>query len=154
MFAHLSTKEVDKTLALPNDKEMSQTARRINKPGNELVKQTEEEKMKIGKQLKINKEMTGRHDLKMALMKRGVLRVKFNRVRLLMYFTECTKGLHLTIFILCLQENTTKDTKHDLIATERQKALLEVNDSWSHKEESWISLIFSIHYGPAMFNLD
>lgn len=82
MFAHLPSKEVDKTLALPKDKEMSQTARRMNKPGNELAKQTKEEKMKIGKQLKINKEMTGRHDLTMALMKRGVLRVKFNHVRL------------------------------------------------------------------------
>lgn len=70
-----------------------------------------------------------------------------------MYFTECIKGLHLTIFILCLQEDTTKAIQHNLIAAERQKALLEVNDSWSYKE-SWIFLILSIHYGQSMFNLD
>lgn len=58
---------MNKTLTLPNDEEMS-------KAGNKLVKQVKKEKMKNAKKINsstVPKQTPGRHELKMAMMKRG-----------------------------------------------------------------------------------
>lgn len=81
----LHAQEMRKTLALPNDEEMSHTARMMAKPENEPRKQVNEEekgKMRNVKQIKsrtvLPKQTPGRHELKMAMLKRGEysLRVK------------------------------------------------------------------------------
>lgn len=66
---------------MPNDEEMSHTARMMAKPETEMVKQVEEEekeRMKSVKQIKnrtvLPKQTPSRHELKMAMMKRGECR--------------------------------------------------------------------------------
>ncbi|XP_071362802.1 cilia- and flagella-associated protein 100 isoform X2 [Trachinotus anak] len=96
-----------KFLALPIDKKTTHAARMMAKMKKELVGKLEEEeeeeevgneRMKNLKQIKSKttfpKQTPGRHELKMAMMKR---------------------------------ENVTKDSKHDLISMERQKAVLELS---------------------------
>ncbi|XP_035017559.2 cilia- and flagella-associated protein 100 [Hippoglossus stenolepis] len=98
--------EMRKFLALPIDKKTTHAARMMAKIKKELVGELEEEeeeeeereKMKNLKQIKAKptfpKQTPGRHELKIAMMKR---------------------------------ENISKDSKHDLIFMERQKAVLELS---------------------------
>ncbi|XP_070769844.1 cilia- and flagella-associated protein 100-like [Enoplosus armatus] len=97
--------EMRKFLALPIDEKTTHAARMMAKLKKELAEREEEEgeeeetgKTKNPKQIKgrtvLPKQTPGRHELKMAMMKR---------------------------------ENITKDSKHDLISMERQKAVLELS---------------------------
>ncbi|XP_060934941.1 cilia- and flagella-associated protein 100 [Limanda limanda] len=96
--------EMRKFLALPIDKKTTHAVRMMAKIKKELVGDLEEEeeeereKMKNLKQIKakpnVPKQTPGRHELKIAMMKR---------------------------------ENISKDSKHDLIFMERQKAVLELS---------------------------
>lgn len=47
---------------------------------------------------------------------------------------SCVDNLNIKCAVVCLlsPENITKDSKHDLISMERQKAVLEVNDFRSY----------------------
>ncbi|XP_035861621.1 cilia- and flagella-associated protein 100 isoform X1 [Sander lucioperca] len=104
--------EMRKFLALPIDEKTTHAARMMAKLRKELQEHVEEEeeeeeeekkveereKMKNLKEIKsrtvVPKQTPGRHELKMAMMKR---------------------------------ENVTKDSKHDFISMERQKAVLELS---------------------------
>ncbi|XP_035505883.2 cilia- and flagella-associated protein 100 isoform X2 [Scophthalmus maximus] len=97
--------ETRKFLALPIEEKTTHAARMMAKLKKELVGEVEEEeeeekkeKMKNLKQIKgkttLPKPTPGRHELKMAMMRR---------------------------------ENISKDSKHDLISMERQKAVLELS---------------------------
>ncbi|XP_074504005.1 cilia- and flagella-associated protein 100-like [Sebastes fasciatus] len=96
--------EMRKFLALPIGEKTTHAARMTAKLRKELREQVEEEeeeeeeKEKMKKQIKsrtvLPKRTHGRHELKMAMLKR---------------------------------ENVTKDSKHDLISMERQKAVLELS---------------------------
>ncbi|XP_037635401.1 cilia- and flagella-associated protein 100 [Sebastes umbrosus] len=95
--------EMRKFLALPIGEKTTHAARMTAKLRKELGEQVEEEeeeeeKEKMKKQIKSRKVLPkrthGRHELKMAMLKR---------------------------------ENVTKDSKHDLISMERQKAVLELS---------------------------
>ncbi|XP_044219692.1 cilia- and flagella-associated protein 100 isoform X2 [Thunnus albacares] len=95
--------EMRKFLALPIDQKTANNVRMMAKLRKELsgqpeAEEEEKEKMKSLKQTKsktaLPKQTPGRHELKMAMMKR---------------------------------ENIIKDSKHDLISMERQKAVLELS---------------------------
>nr|XP_020451060.1 cilia- and flagella-associated protein 100-like [Monopterus albus] len=95
--------EVRKFLALPIHEKTTHTERMTAKQKKESVGEPEEEKEKMEnlKQIKskttLLKQMPGRHELKMAIIKQG--------------FSPA---------------NTMKDSKHDLISMEQQKAVLEL----------------------------
>ncbi|XP_026186496.1 uncharacterized protein LOC113144556 [Mastacembelus armatus] len=93
--------EKHRFLTLPIDEKTTHTSHKMAKLKSEVVGELEEQekkdKIKNPKYIKsktaLPKRTSGRHELKMAMMKR---------------------------------ENTTKESKHDLISMERQKAVLEL----------------------------
>lgn len=132
-----------KPLALESDKKTPVTEKMMSRLKKELEEQVkdDEKETKNVKQTKsravLPKQTPSRHELKMNLMRRGESReswrmFSFLKVLLLSFLNPY---LHYTVILLiwlttaCAlsPENFAKDSKHDLIFMERQKAVLEVD---------------------------